>query len=66
MVIRPGKDDLILQREERKQREKEARERAAEIWKNTQKQKGKKKMKRPARVHADDHHLSDEEEEINK
>merc|ERR1719468_701726 len=43
MVIRPGKDDLILQREERKQREKEARERAAEIWKNSQKQKGKKK-----------------------
>jgi DNA excision repair protein ERCC-5 len=63
-VINASKDDIILQREERKRKEKEARERAAEIWKKAQQQKNKKKFKRPSRVKlADQHHLSDEEDD---
>jgi len=65
IVINPGRDDVILQREQRKKREKEIRERAAEIWKKTQAAQAKssrKSRKRPSRIAMEDHHLSEEED----
>ena len=62
VVINPSRDDLVLQRREREAKAKEAKEKAAEIFKKSRKQKAakmEKKFKRPKRVELAGHCLSE-------
>ena len=62
VVIAPSKDDIVLQKIEREKKAQEAKERAAEIFKKSQKAKQnkiQKKFKRPKRVELDGHGLSE-------
>ena len=59
IVIAPSKDDVILQKLERERKAKEAKEKAAEIFKKSQKAKQnkiQKKFKRPKRIELSDGH----------
>ena len=59
IVIAPSKDDVILQKLEREKKAKEAKEKAAEIFKKSQKAKQnkiQKKFKRPKRIELSDGH----------
>ena len=62
VVIAPSKDDIVLQKIEREKKAQEAKERAAEIFKKSQKAKQnkiQKKFKRPKRVELEGHGLSE-------
>ena len=62
VVVAPSKDDLILQKRERERIAKENKEKAADIFKKSQKArqlKLQKKFKRPKRVELEKHVLSE-------
>ena len=66
VVIAPSKDDIVLQKIEREKKAQEAKERAAEIFKKSQKAKQnkiQKKFKRPKRVELEGHGLSESDSE---
>ena len=66
VVIAPSKDDIVLQKIERERKAQEAKERAAEIFKKSQKAKQnkiQKKFKRPKRVELEGHGLSESDSE---
>merc|ERR1712096_292609 len=65
-VVAPSKDDIIMQKLEREKKAKENKEKAAEIFKKSQKAKKlkiQKKFKRPKRVELRGHGLSESDSE---
>eukprot|EP00092_Neocalanus_flemingeri_P018656 GFUD01020202.1.p1 GENE.GFUD01020202.1~~GFUD01020202.1.p1 ORF type:complete len:1186 (-),score=434.58 GFUD01020202.1:127-3684(-) len=65
-VVAPSKDDVILQKLEREKKAKENKEKAAEIFRKSQKAKKlkiQKKFKRPKRVEMEGHGLSESDSE---
>jgi len=65
-VVAPSKDDIIMQKLEREKKARENKEKAAEIFKKSQKAKKlkiQKKFKRPKRVELKGHGLSESDSE---